>query len=68
MPSFRREAAHRRDPSFKVTRQEIGVAYDAGRDAVVALVDLTERIAALEQDLHELKKDSHDSGKRPSQD
>lgn len=51
------------DASFKLTRQEIGAAYDAGRDAVVALIEaLTERyeqrITALEQELQELKKDS----------
>lgn len=57
------------DASFKLTRQEIGAAYDAGRDAVIALVEgLIERIAALEQELQELKKDSHDSGKPPSRD
>ena len=68
------------DASFKITRREIGAAYDAGRDAVVALIeDLIEqfismlkrqeqRIGALEQELQELKKDSHDSGKPPSRD
>ena len=57
------------DASFKLTRQEIGAAYDAGRDAVIAVVEsLIERIAALEQELQELKKDSHDSGKPPSRD
>ena len=50
------------DESFKLTRQEIADTYDAGRDAVIALVEgLIERIAALEQD-------SHDSGKPPSRD
>ena len=68
------------DASFKITRREIGAAYAAGRDAVVALIeDLIEqfismlkrqeqRIGALEQELQELKKDSHDSGKPPSRD
>ena len=54
------------DASFKITRREIGAAYDAGRDAVVALIeDLIEqfismlkrqeqRIGALEQELQEL--------------
>ena len=62
------------DASFKLTRQEIAAAYDAGRDAVIALVEgLIERQeqrgeAALEQELQELKQDSHDSGKPPSRD
>ena len=61
------------DASFKLTRQEITVAYDAGRDAVIALVEglmerQEQRIAALEQELQELKQDSHDSGKPPSRD
>ena len=57
------------DASFKLTRQEITAAYDAGRDAVIALVEgLVERMAALEQELQELKTDSHDSGKPPSRD
>ncbi len=61
------------DASFKLTRQEIGAAYDAGRDAVIALIEALieryeQRITALEQELQELKKDSHDSGKPPSRD
>ncbi|MDE0218810.1 MAG: hypothetical protein OXJ90_06045, partial [Spirochaetaceae bacterium] len=61
------------DAIFKLTRQEIGAAYDAGRDAVIALVEglidrHEQRITALEQELQELKKDSHDSGKPPSRD
>ena len=66
------------DASFKLTRQEILAAHAAGADAVVALIeDLVERftaiseqqqqrIVALEQELQELKTDSHDSGKPPS--
>ena len=55
------------DASFKLTRQEIAAAYDAGRDAVIALVEglierQEQRLAALEQELQELKQDSHDSG------
>ena len=61
------------DASFKLTRQEIAAAYDAGRDAVIALVEglierQEQRLAALEQELQELKQDSHDSGKPPSRD
>ena len=61
------------DASFKLTRQEIAGAYDAGRDAVIALVEglierQEQRLAALEQELQELKQDSHDSGKPPSRD
>ena len=68
------------DASFKLTRQEIGAAYAAGRDAVIALVEdvvarftaineqQQQRITALEQELQELKQDSHDSGKPPSRD
>ena len=61
------------DVSFKLTRQEIAAAYDAGRDAVMALVEgvierQEQRLAALEQELQELKQDSHDSGKPPSRD
>lgn len=68
------------DASFKLTRQEILAVYDSGRAAIVALIgDLIERftsiseqqqqrITALEQELQELKKDSHDSGKPPSRD
>ena len=34
------------DASFKITRREIGAAYDAGRDAVVALIeDLIEQFS-----------------------
>ena len=51
------------DASFKLTRQEIGAAYDAGRDAIIALVEglierHEQRITAMEQELQELKKDS----------
>ena len=61
------------DASCKLTRQEIGAAYDAGRDAVIALVEglierHEQRLAALEQELQERKQDSHDSGKPPSRD
>ena len=61
------------DASFKLTRQEIAAAYDAGRDAVIAMVEglierQEQRLAALEQELQELKQDSHDSGKPPSRD
>ena len=50
------------DASFKLTRQEIAAAYDAGRDAVIALVEglierQEQRLAALEQELQELKQD-----------
>ena len=46
------------DASYKLTRQEITAAYDAGRDAVIALVEglierQEQRIAALEQELQE---------------
>ena len=68
------------DASFKLTHQEILAAYAAGSEAVVALIaeiverftliseQQQQRIAALEQELQELKKDSHDSGKPPSRD
>lgn len=68
------------DASFKLTRQEILAVHAAGAEAVVALIeDLVERftviseqqqqrITALEQELQELKTDSHDSGKPPSRD
>ena len=44
------------DESIKLTRQEITTAYDAGRDAVMELVEglierYGQRIAALEQEL-----------------
>ena len=63
-----------------LTRQEVRAAYAAGEEAVVSLVaDMVarftalseqqqQRITALEQELQELKKDSHDSGKPPSRD
>ena len=66
--------------SFKLTREEILAAYDAGREAIIALFEQVvgqftetstqqeQRIATLEQELQELKKDSHDSGKPPAQD
>ncbi len=62
--------------SFKLTREEILAAYDAGSEAIVALFEQVieiitqqhQRIATLEQELQELRKDSHDSGKPPSQD
>ena len=66
--------------SFNITREEILEVYAKGRGAVVALVldtikrfaaiseQQAQRITALEQELQELKKDSHDSGKPPSRD
>ena len=57
------------DASFKITREEILKVYAAGPEPVVALfVQQEQRITALEQELQELKKDSHDSGKPPSRD
>ena len=68
------------DASIMLTRQEVRAAYAAGEEAVVSLVaDMVarftalseqqqQRITALEQELQELKKDSHDSGKPPSRD
>ena len=57
------------DGSIKLTRQEITAAYDAGRDAVIELVEgLIERMAELEQKLRGLQTDSHDSSKPPSRD
>ena len=57
------------DESIKLTRQETTAAYDAGRDAVMALVEgLIERMAELEQELQGLKADSHDSSKPRSRD
>ena len=59
--------------SFKITREEILKVYAAGPEAVIALIEgiieqHEQRITALEQELQELKKDSHDSGKPPSHD
>ena len=59
--------------SFKITREEILKVYAAGPEAVIALIEgiveqQEQRITALEQELQELKKDSHDSGKPPSRD
>ena len=59
--------------SFKITREEILKVYAAGPEAVIALIEgiiaqQEQRITALEQELQELKQDSHDSGKPPSRD
>ena len=59
--------------SFKITREQILKVYAAGPEAVIALIEgiieqQEQRITALEQELQELKKDSHDSGKPPSRD
>ncbi len=71
-----RGGASRVAASFKLTREAILAAYDAGSEAIVALfgqvieiiTQQQQRIATLEQELRELRKDSHDSGKPPSQD
>ena len=53
--------------SCKLTREEILEVYNAGPEGVIALIEQQDqRIAALEQELQELKRDSHDSGKPPS--
>ncbi len=63
--------------SFRISREQILATYEAGPEAIVALIEhmlekflvrleqQEQRIKALEQ---ELKKDSHNSGKPPSRD
>ena len=58
---------------IKITREKILEVYSAGPQAVIALIEglvgeQEQRITALEQELQELRKDSHDSGKPPSRD
>lgn len=63
----------KREPKFNISEAEIRAVYQAGEDAVVALVQaLLERTMALENRLKEvenqLKKDSRNSSKPPSGD
>ena len=61
------------DASFKINREEILKVYATGPEMVIALIEgiieqQEQRITALEQELKELKQDSHNSGKPPSRD